>query len=140
MAEESIQHEFDFWLGEWDLTWSENNSGTNRIERILKGAVVQENFESDGYKGMSVSVFSKEDNRWHQTWVDSSGTYLDFVGDFKDGKMIFTRNGIADEKPVKQRMIWYDISKDKLMWNWERSNDDGIEWQVIWKIQYKRKA
>jgi len=140
MAEESIQHEFDFWLGEWELTWGENDRGTNRIERIMNGAVVQENFEGDDYRGMSVSVFSKKDNRWHQTWVDSSGTYLDFVGDFTDGKMILTRNGIVDEKPVKQRMIWYDISKDKLMWNWERSNDDGIEWQVIWKIQYKRKA
>ncbi|HET7142562.1 MAG TPA: hypothetical protein VFI68_00970 [Anaerolineales bacterium] len=140
MAEEQIHHEFDFWLGEWELTWGENNHGTNRIERILNGAVVQENFVGDGYKGMSVSVFSREDNRWHQTWVDTSGTYLDFVGDFTDGRMILTRNGIVDEKPVKQRMIWYNITKDKLMWNWERSNDNGTEWQVIWKIQYKRKV
>lgn len=81
MAEEQIHHEFDFWLGDWELTWGENNRGTNRIERIMNGAVVQENFEGDDYRGMSVSVFSKEDNRWHQTWVDSSGAYLDFVGD-----------------------------------------------------------
>ena len=67
MTEETINHEFDFWLGEWELTWGENEHGTNRIERIMDGAVVQENFEGDGYRGMSVSVFSKEDSRWHQT-------------------------------------------------------------------------
>ncbi len=62
------------------------------------------------FKGMSVSVFSKEDSRWHQTWVDSSGSYLDFVGGFADGKMILARNGIVEGKPVKQRMVWYDIA------------------------------
>ncbi len=60
---------------------------------------------------MSVSVFSKEDSRWHQTWVDSSGSYLDFVGGFADGKMILVRNGIVEGKPVKQRMVWYDITE-----------------------------
>ena len=49
MAEQSINNEFDFWLGEWYLTWGENDRGINRIERIMDGAVVQENFESEGY-------------------------------------------------------------------------------------------
>ena len=140
MTEETINHEFDFWLGEWELTWGENEHGTNRIERIMDGAVIQENFEGDGYKGMSVSVFSKEDSRWHQTWVDSSGAYLDFVGEFADGKMILIRNGIVEGKPVKQRMVWYDITENKFQWNWERSDDEGGTWRVIWKIQYQRKV
>ena len=139
MAEQSINHEFDFWLGEWDLTWGETNHGTNRIERIMDGTVVQENFASEGYQGMSVSVFSKEDNRWHQTWVDSSGAYLDFTGEFADEKMIFSRNGIVEGKPVKQRMVWYDITPNNFLWNWERSNDEGITWHVVWKINYQRK-
>lgn len=140
MTEENTHPEFDFWLGEWDLTWAENKHGINRIERIMDGAVIQENFESDGYKGMSISVFSKEDNRWHQTWVDSTGSYLDFVGGFSDGRMILSRNGIVDGKPVLQRMIWHEITRNQFRWNWERSEDDGAAWRVIWEIQYQRKG
>ena len=140
MLEENINHEFDFWLGEWELTWGENEHGTNRIERIMDGAVIQENFEGDGYKGMSVSVFSKEDSHWHQTWVDSSGAYLDFVGRFADERMILMRNGIVEGKAVKQRMVWYDIAETGFQWNWERSDDEGVIWRVIWQIQYQRKV
>lgn len=140
MTEENTNHEFDFWLGEWDLTWGEDKHATNHILQIMDGAVIQENFESPGYKGMSVSVFNKEDNRWHQTWVDSSGSYLDFVGDFADGKMILMRNGIVEGKPVKQRMIWYDISKNNFQWNWERLDEGSASWKIVWKIQYQRKV
>ena len=137
MTNESINHEFDFWLGDWDVYW-EDKHGTNRIERILDGAVIQENFEGDGLIGMSVSIFSKEDDRWHQTWVDNTGSYLDFVGDFVDGKMILSRNGMVEGKPVRQRMVWYNITKEAFLWNWERS-DDGISWRELWKLEYKRK-
>jgi hypothetical protein len=89
---------------------------------------------------MSVSVFSKEDNRWHQTWVDSSGSYLDFTGKFSDGKMILARDGIVEGKAVKQRMVWYDLTENNFQWSWERSEDEGITWRVIWKIQYQRRA
>ncbi len=139
MAEENINHEFDFWIGEWELTWGEDKQGTNRVERIMDGAVIQENFESDGYKGMSVSVFSREDSRWRQTWVDSSGAYLDFAGEFSDGKMILIRNGIVEGKPVKQRMVWYDMHENHFQWSWERSDDEGAIWRVLWKINYQRK-
>ena len=140
MTKDILNHEFDFWLGDWELTWGENDHGTNRIERIMDGAAIQEKFEGDGYKGMSVSVFSKEDNRWHQTWVDSSGSYLDFTGKFSDGKMILARDGIVEGKAVKQRMVWYDITGNNFQWSWERSEDEGITWHVIWKIQYQRRA
>ena len=139
MTGEITNYEFDFWLGEWELTWGENDRGINRIELIMNGAVIQENFESEEYKGMSVSVFSKEDNHWHQTWVDSSGSYLDFVGGVEDGKMILMRNGIVEGKPVKQRMVWYDIAENNFQWNWERSDDEGATWRAIWKINYQRK-
>ena len=132
-------HEFDFWLGEWDVYWADKQ-GTNRIERILDESVIQENFDGDGLIGTSLSVFSREDNRWHQTWVDNTGSYLDFVGEFAEDKMILTRNGVVEGKAVKQRMIWYDITKDKFLWNWERSDDEGLTWRELWKIEYKRKS
>ncbi len=137
MTNEPLNHEFDFWIGNWDVYW-EDKQGVNFVLRILDDAVIKENFEGDGLVGISVSTFSKEDNHWHQTWVDNTGSYLDFVGDFADGKMILVRNGIVEGKPVKQRMVWYDISKDAFLWNWERSDDNGTTWRELWKLEYKR--
>lgn len=130
--------QFDFWLGEWDLTW-EGGKGTNLVTAILDSAVIQETFDGGDFKGKSVSVFNRHTQQWHQTWVDNAGGYLDFVGAFKDGKMVFARTAKRDGKAFLQRMVWYNIEKDALDWNWERSDDGGETWKILWQIRYVRK-
>lgn len=133
------ESQFDFWLGEWDCTWGEDGKGTNHVLRILDDKVVQENFSTPDLKGMSVSVYDPERTLWCQTWVDNSGSYLDFTGRFEDGKMILSRDGIVRGEACKQRMVWYNIKADEFDWNWERSDDGGAAWRVVWQIKYKRK-
>jgi len=36
-------------------------------------------------------------------------------------------------------MVCYNITADEFDWNWERSDDGGNTWRVLWKIKYKRK-
>ena len=134
------ENQFDFWLGEWDVTWGEDGKGTNRIERILDGKIIQENFNTPEFQGVSVSSYDPERRLWCQTWVDSNGTYLDFTGKFEDGKMILVRDGIVKGEACKQRMVWYDIQDNKLEWSWERSDDGGNTWRVLWQIHYTRKT
>ena len=43
-----------------------------------------------------------------------------------------------DGQTFLQRMVWYAITADSLEWNWERSNDDGDTWRVLWQIHYRR--
>lgn len=129
---------FDFWLGEWDAVWGEQEKGTNRVERILEGKVIQENFTAPDFIGISVSAYDAERRLWCQTWVDSNGTYLDFTGRLEDGRMILVRDAIVRGKACKQRMVWYDIEADRFLWNWERSDDGGQTWRVLWKIHYTR--
>lgn len=141
------QKQFDFWVGEWDLTWpgekpGEVGRGTNSIKRIMDGCIVQENFsggESMHLRGTSVSVFDTHSGRWKQTWVDNEGGYLDFIGDFKDGEMILQRETIRDGAKILQRMVWKNISPTEMDWSWEASRDGGKTWQVNWPIHYKRK-
>lgn len=136
--------QFDFWLGNWQLTWGDNGRGTNEISRILDGRIIQENFssipndENPSFQGISVSAYDAPNNQWRQTWVDNQGAYLDFVGGFQEGKMILSRDAIVQDKPVKQRMVWFNISDDSFDWAWERSEDDGRSWQTIWPIHYTR--
>ena len=134
--------QFDFWVGKWDLTWGEDGKGTNSIEKIMDGCVIQENFDgtpSIKLKGTSVSTFSKQLGKWQQTWVDNSGGYLDFVGGFQDGKMILSRQLVRDDKKLMQRMVWFNISENEFDWNWESSEDDGATWKILWSIHYKRR-
>jgi molybdenum cofactor cytidylyltransferase len=133
--------QFDFWLGEWNLNWGEDGAGTNSIHTILDGCIIQENFRSDpkmGLDGMSVSAYDRHRDKWVQTWVDNQGSYLDFTGEFKDGRMILQREALVDGRHFLQRMVWYNIASDKLDWNWERSDDHGETWRVLWHIHYRR--
>lgn len=136
---DQTENQFDFWLGEWDLTWGEGEKGTNHILRILNDKVIQENFSAPDFTGISVSAYDKERKVWCQTWVDNNGTYLDFTGTFNDRKMILQRDAIVRGEACKQRMVWYEIQADKFEWNWERSDDERKTWKVLWNIHYTRK-
>jgi len=68
------ENQFDFWLGDWDVAWGDDGKGTNRVERILDGKIIQEKFSAPDLQGMSVSSYDPERNLWCQTWVDNNGT------------------------------------------------------------------
>ncbi len=134
--------QFDFWLGEWRLTWSDTLTGTNRITKDFDGCVIREDFSTNDsipFRGMSVSVFNAAIGKWQQTWVDNNGSYLDFTGEFADGKMVLSRKAHPKDKPAfLQRMVWSDISSNELTWSWERSDDNGRSWKSLWLINYRR--
>ena len=55
--------QFDFWIGQWDLTWGESGRGTNRITAVLDDCVIRENFDgtpSMPLKGWSVSTYDRK--------------------------------------------------------------------------------
>jgi hypothetical protein len=138
--------QFDFWLGEWKLDWKnekgETESGTNFISKSLGGCVVEENFSTSDktFSGRSFSVYNANKSIWQQTWVDNSGAYMDFTGEFAGGKMILLRKIMNKQgKEMVQRMVFYDIQQNELWWNWESSADEGKTWKLLWKIHYVRK-
>ena len=136
------RRQFDFWIGEWEVSWGENQKGTNNIRSTLDGCVILENFDGTpaiALKGTSVSTYSPQAGKWQQTWVDNQGSYLDFAGGWRDGKMVLERQASIEGKSILQRMVWYNIQPDSLDWNWERSNDNGKTWELLWKISYRRK-
>jgi Protein of unknown function (DUF1579) len=143
------QKQFDFWVGEWDVTFPGNTAdstghGTNNITRVLDGCVVQENFyskDAQDLRGISVSTYDTRDGKWKQTWVDNQGGYLDFTGGFKDGQMILSREFTnTTGKKISQRMVWKNIKPAEFDWSWERSEDGGQTWKVMWPIHYVRRG
>lgn len=136
--------QFDFWVGEWFVEWKDQNGqiqkGSNRIEKIMNGCVIQENFITATLKGTSLSVYSPQLKKWRQTWVDNNGSYLDFIGEYKENKLVLARETVlADGRRGLQRMSFYNISRDRLDWDWETSEDGGKNWTLRWRIHYTRK-
>lgn len=138
--------QFDFWIGEWNLTWTSKDgkpeTGENRVSKILGGCVIREEFSrgKGEFTGMSVSAFSPGTQQWKQTWVDNGGGYLDFVGEFTHNRMVLQRKANREGKEFLQRMQWYNITTNTLDWNWERSDDNGTTWVLLWRIHYERKS
>ncbi len=61
-----------------------------------------------------------------------------FTGGMNNNKMILSRKINRNDKEIIQRMIFYNILKDELDWNWESSEDNGKTWQLNWKLHYTK--
>lgn len=135
--------QMDFWLGDWDASWTMNGKpghGRNRITKILGGCVVLEEFSAPGMplEGRSWSMYDAASGRWKQTWVDDGGSYLDFAGAEVDGRRVFARDAVRNGKAFKQRMVFTDVKPDAFKWLWQRSDDGGTTWRTTWEIDYRR--
>lgn len=140
-------NQFDFWIGEWDLTWIDKDgntqAGENEITKVLGGCVIEENFRTisdPAFIGNSVSVFSPAAGKWHQTWVDNRGGYLEFEGGMEEEKMILSRTMENEGDTIQFRMVFHNIAEDSFLWSWESSIDGGSSWKLLWKINYLRKG
>lgn len=135
-------NQFDFWVGEWDATWSDTLHGSNNITKDYGGCVIIEHFDSapaGQFKGMSVSTYNVKTGNWQQTWVDNNGAYLDFVGGWDGSQMVLSRSFERNDSTIYQRMVWHDIAENSFLWNWENSLDNGQTWNLLWQIDYQRK-
>ena len=132
--------QFDFWLGDWDVTVAGQAAGTNSIQLILGDCVLLENWTgSKGGNGKSFNLFNSAKGKWQQTWVDSGGNVLELYGEFKNGMMQLTGENVANGKKMLQRITWHPLDKDRVRQHWEQSQDDGKTWTTAFDGLYVRK-
>ena len=147
-AQDDEKSWFDFWVGKWEVSWSEGDGkigrGTNNIVKILDNTVIQENFKVDegtskGYLGTSISVYNPARKMWHQGYADNQGAYFNLTGERQGDNLIFKTDMIKKgDNQFIQRMVFYDIKENSLLWDWESSQDGGKTWTLNWRISYKR--
>lgn len=137
-----VNHDFDFWIGEWDVTNRANGklAGHNRIELQHGGRVLVENYTTPGaFSGMSVNAYDARSNRWHQCWVDNVGGVLDLYGGLSDGKMV-----LSGETPQAggvhrlERITWTPNADGSVRQHWEQSTDGGKTWTTAFDGLYRR--
>ena len=131
-AATSEQRRFDFWLGEWDLSWGDGATATNSIYLDFDGRPSLE------LQGTSLSTYDPVAGTWRQTWVDNQGTRFEFAGAFRDGEMDLHTETEVLRRPALLRMRWFNIRGDALDWAWERSDDGGRSWTPLWEVASSR--
>ena len=137
-----VRRQFDFWVGNWDVTVAGKPAGVNRIEKILEGCALLENWQGvGGMSGKSVNFYDPRRERWHQTWVDDRGGSLGLDGAFTGGKMVLTgtKKDPATGKTTIDRITWTPLPADQVRQVWETSTDDGKSWTVAFDGLYTRK-
>jgi hypothetical protein len=132
---------FDFWVGDWEVTTADGAiAGTNRVEKILDGCVVKENWVgSGGMRGESYNIFSQRRGKWHQSWVDTTGRLLLLEGGLKGGKMVLGGQMPGrDGKTVWHEISWEALDDGRVKQHWRASRDQGKSWNDVFVGFYAR--
>ncbi|UCD24243.1 MAG: hypothetical protein JSW51_14670 [Gemmatimonadota bacterium] len=135
--------QFDFWIGEWDVTNPQGQpAGNSVITKTLDGCVIHEAWQSASspFAGYSHNIYDAGRKVWHQSWVDNTGLLLQLDGEYEGGKMILVgERPAAEGGSVLNRISWEKISDDEVRQLWESSSDGGKTWQVLFDGKYVRK-
>ena len=133
-------HEFNFWIGEWDVYANDQLAGTNSIQPILDGCVLQESWVgTQGSKGSSFNFYEPTSGKWRQFWVWRNGTTLELSGAYADGKMVLSGQSKNREgKTILNRITWTDNPDGTVRQHWETS-EDGQQWSTSFDGLYKKK-
>ena len=139
---EQIYHAFDFWIGSWSVTEKGKPAGSNRIDRLLEGCALMENWVGvDGSRGHSLNFYDRRRDVWQQTWIDNAGGALNLTGQFRDGHMVLSGTSV-DAKTRAQRIdriTWTPNPDGTVRQLWDRSPDSGRSWKVVFDGLYTRK-
>lgn len=140
---DSDQHrQFDFWVGDWEVTGPDGTvAGTNRIEKILNGCVLKENWVGgSGTRGESYNIYSAQEAAWHQTWVDTTGRLLQLDGALRDGKMVLGGETTGQQGgKIRHEIVWTPMDDGRVKQHWRISRDDGKTWSDAFVGLYARK-
>ncbi len=139
----ALSHQFDFWLGEWDVykTQTDTIVGDSFIESINDSTAIQEHYKAVGspYKGTSLNKYNFLSGQWEQYWIDNGGLTLHLSGGLIDGKMVLENEMVYPQGKVTNRITWsYDDTSDTVRQVWEQG-PDGETLQVVFDGTYKRK-
>ncbi len=135
------QHrQFDFWVGDWDVSQPDGKVvGNNRVEKILDGCVIKENWTGGAMRGESYNIYTASGG-WHQTWVDTTGRLLTLDGKLVDGNMVLKGETQGpDGKPIQHEIAWTPMDGGRVKQHWRITRDTGKTWTDAFVGIYARK-
>ncbi len=122
---------FDFWIGQWEVSNPDGTAaGTNRVEKIQSGCLVQEHWDSaDGQlSGTSFNFYNAKSGQWEQLWVDNMGSTLKLSGNRLEDRMVLASEPfvLTDGNTYVNRITWTLMPDGRVRQLWELLQDDQV--------------
>ena len=135
-------HRLDFWIGQWEVkNPSGGLEGHNRIEKILGGCAILENWtEADGSEGKSLFYFDAPGGRWKQVWITDAGQFKEKaeVKDAPEGVRFQGEIPLRDGRRLQDRTTLTTLPDGRVRQVIEQSADGGATWRA-WEGLYTRR-
>ena len=138
--------QFDFWLGEWDV--SPSGASVTVAESAItlhdQGCVIIEHWRPfGGAHGHSINIYDANEGRWRQTWADATGRRTEYAGAL-DGEVLrfddVSGTGPGAQEGVRGRMNFQRIDADTVRQWGENFDAASNAWTVTWDLTYRRRA
>jgi hypothetical protein len=136
--------QFDFWIGDWDVTTLDGKpAGTNLITPILNGCVLHESWNGRGnFAGESFNAYDARRKVWHQTWVDGTGSVLMLDGKFENGAMVLSDRNVPGKPDLNaiNEITWTPHADGSVRQHWRTSADGGKTWKTAFDGKYEKSS
>ncbi len=136
--------QFDFWLGEWEVTSSDGRrQGTSRVESVARGYGVLEHWRGDRAEGRSagasLNAWNPDRKRWQQFRIGGDGCVLELGGGLDaNGRMVLEGEQTDGAGRLLNRISWTPHADGTVRQVWEQSFDDGQTWRPVFDGRYAR--
>jgi hypothetical protein len=151
------EHDFDFFLGRWQVghrrlkrrlasnqEWEEF-AGATHCQSLLGGfANINDsivNRSGGTYRSIGLRAFDAKTSTWADWYLSTrSPTRIDLHGKgrFAQGIGTFLSDDTYEDKPIKVRGLWTPIDADRFQWEQAFSADDGRSWETNWVMRFSR--
>lgn len=152
--------QFDFWIGDWDVTqeilqadgsWIELPART-RVAASPEGCLLTEHWNGrvqffwegmqrpEGMWGFSVRRYDPAAGTWSIYWMDQRNPRFEtpHVGRFEEDHGEFFREFTADGQLRRTRIRFTQVSDTQVDWSLALSTDGGDTWIELWRMRMCR--
>lgn len=139
----SESHQFDFWVGKWNVFRAakpDTQVANSLIERLYAGCAIRENWMPlKGGDGGSLNSYVSAEKGWRQIWIDASGGRADFSGGWNGKAMVLEGVWPQSGHPTQRTRMTYTPHPDgSVEQAGESSDDGGKSWQPSFDLVYRR--
>jgi ketosteroid isomerase-like protein len=133
--------QFNFWIGDWDAFEGDHRVARTRVDRILDGCVLREDYEgTDGLKGQSFNIYDASRKAWHQSWVTNRGQVLVIEGKLQADAMVLAGSYVsARGEQTLVRGTWKPLNEG-VRETAVTSIDGGTTWNPWFDLVFRPRA
>lgn len=134
----SEYHQFDFWVGDWDVFEAGKSVAHVIVDKILGGCVIRERYrEPRGYEGQSFNVYDAGQHCWRQTWMTNSGKFLEITGKLQGDNMVLSGTDY-DSAPARLVRGTWKPTKGGVEETAITSTDGGKTWATWFDLFFRQ--